>query len=220
MLREKKFRKQTQATKSFMDTSSKYLSPVAKADLEYKAMKKTMAASKNFKSGSSDSFYKRGNASNISMATVFTTATLAGSPQLAMLLNDDSYIDSEEKLIDDFLAILEMDGHHLPTLVHLGKLYYDVGNYALCEYWLERAVKRGKGRGSDGGQSGVATYYGGATSSWSYIGWSILERVMRTSRREQDGKECTERMQEFSVFASSRGFECLSLSPVTKNYDN
>jgi hypothetical protein len=156
---------------------------------------------------SGKSFYKRGNASNISMATGISSSSLAGSPQLAMLLNDDSYIDSEDKLIDDFLSIVEMDGHHLPTLVHLGRLYLEAGNVALSEYWLERAVKRGKARGSGGGS---VTFYGGATSSWSFEGWSLLERVMGLSGRGEAEKECKGAKEGFKVYRGSRGFECLS----------
>lgn len=209
-MRERKFTKQKNAAKALSSNSAKYLSPVAKADLEYKAMKKTPAASSKLGKG----FYKRGNASNISMATVFSSASLAGSPQLSMLLNDDYYIDSEDRLIDDFLSIIEMDGHHLPTLVHLGKLYLDSGNLAFSEYWLERAVKRGKARGSGGGKSGLATFYGGVTALWGHKGWSLLEQVMKMSDREDASMECRRFADKFSVF-SGRGFECLSrLFPV------
>ena len=155
----------------------------------------------------SGGFYKRGNASNISMATV--CIRLDGSPQLAMLLNDDSYIDSADKLIDDFVSIVEMDGHHLPTLVHLGRLCLEAGNASLSEYWLSRAVKRGKARGSGGGSSGLATFYGGATSRWLSDAWTLLERVMRLDAREEAGDECVVAAKEFAIFGASRGFECL-----------
>jgi hypothetical protein len=187
LLRERKFNKQKTETEALEKNVGKYLSPVARADLEYKAMKK-----KGEKAGGK-SFYKRGNASNISMPTGI-------SP---LILHDDAYVDSIPKLIDDFLAIVEMDGEHLPTLVHLGGLYVSIGDYGASEYWLERGLRRGKGRGCGGGRGGL----GGMSSCFGVRGWKLLERVMRESGREEVGDECKGMVKDSE--RRGRGFECL-----------
>lgn len=184
----------------------KYLSPVARADIEYKAMKKKAPIKEGKR------FYKRGNASNISVTTSSSMSMSPGSvPNLGMslLFSDDSNI-THESLIDDFLSIVEMDGQHLPTLVHLGKLYLEAKDYALSEYWFERGLARGKARGASGGKSGISTFYGGATSLWWAYGWGLLAQVMESTDRVDKARNCVENSEKFACFTKSRGFECLS----------
>lgn len=180
-----------------MVINTRYLSPIAKADAEYKTFKKK----KNTYRDADTSMYKRGNISNISVRQFNPVQ----QTNLGQKTSDGTRI-TLDSLIDDFLSIVEMDGEHLPTIVHLGKLYLQQENVPLAEYWLERGMKRAKGRGCGGGTYGI---YGGYTSTWSYEGWKGLAQVMQKTERFSRQVECDEFAKKFEMFAKSRGFECL-----------
>ncbi|KAJ3380191.1 hypothetical protein HDU92_006140 [Lobulomyces angularis] len=227
LVRQAKFEAESIITKKI--NLPKYLSPVAKADFEYKALKQ-----KNFlengKDGSSSGgggygFYKRGNISNISVATSNNASNLfvnripsqqqhRGSLLIQQSAEYDSVV-TMESLVDDYLSIIEMDGEHIPTLVHLGKLYFYLKDFSLSEYWLERAMKRGKARGAGGGKSGITTYYGGYTGIWYYEGWKSLGEIMKVTNRLEQEKNVSNYIKKLKKFNFFRGLECLNRFEVS-----
>ena len=112
-------------------------------------------------------------------------------------------------LISSFFNITLLDDDHLPTRVHLGKLYMESGDTALAEHWLERACKGSKGRGSGGGKTGAGTCYGGVSAAWGWEGWRELGKVLSGTGRKAQAKECVYFAVSLERASPVRGLECL-----------
>ncbi|KAJ3031119.1 hypothetical protein HDV00_008509 [Rhizophlyctis rosea] len=112
-------------------------------------------------------------------------------------------------LITTFFNITLLDDDHLPTRVHLGKLYHEAGDTALAEHWLERACKGSKGRGSGGGKGGVGSCYGGVTSGWGWEGWRELGGVLKGTGRGGAARDCVFFAVGLERGSFVRGVECL-----------
>lgn len=147
---------------TFSPADTKYLSPVVQAEADYKAKKQANMSNR------AGGFYKRGNMSNISVATTnsaggYFSANLSPSNNInhINLLMVKSYSQASlteptsngerlrpdvtlDSLTAEFLFISQLDDDHIPTRVHLGLLALERGDAYLAENLLERAMKRVK----------------------------------------------------------------------------
>lgn len=212
MIRLAKYKQQQLAiikSPSSKSKLGKYLSPVQQAEAEYKASKRSGV----FKG--SNGFYKRGNMSNISVATSITSPSGPEASRLTMTSNsnfDEDGIElaiTMEGLIEDFFRTTLIDDDHIPTRVHLGILHLECGNDYLSEHWLERAMKRGKSRGAGGGKSGLTTYYGGHSSRLGWEAWRTLGKIKAKTDRLDQAKECMFYAVALEQCSPARGLECL-----------
>ncbi|KAI9004136.1 hypothetical protein BC832DRAFT_592829 [Gaertneriomyces semiglobifer] len=112
-------------------------------------------------------------------------------------------------LIDTFHHVGHIDDDHLGTRVHLATLYYQRGDIALAEHFLERACKSSKARGGGGGKSGQASWYGGATGRWGWDGWRWLSRCLVQMGRSTVAREAIAFSVKLERGSGARGLECL-----------
>ncbi|KAJ3187273.1 hypothetical protein HK101_009382 [Irineochytrium annulatum] len=108
-----------------------------------------------------------------------STASSSATPALSSATSSITLV----QLIQDFMIVSALDDFHLPTRVHLATLHLENGDEAAAEFWFERACKRTRARGCDGGRPGVAMLYGGVTGHWGWESWAGLGRLLKKTGR-------------------------------------
>ncbi|RKP03124.1 hypothetical protein CXG81DRAFT_17288 [Caulochytrium protostelioides] len=114
-----------------------------------------------------------------------------------------------KEITDRLFQVTLVDDDHLASRVHLGISWYKAGDNALAEYWLERACKHSKARGSSAGAPDRATAYGGGSSAFGWLRWFYLGRVMRQSGRLKRAQEHLLWAMQIEKVTPVRGYEFL-----------
>lgn len=83
-------------------------------------------------------------------------------------------------LIDDLIVKLQevilLNRHHVGAHVMLGVLYYFREKYDIALKYLLQICHSQKGRGSEFGRNGMASFAGGVSGRWSQISWRFVSR--------------------------------------------